>query len=349
MSEKANYFKIGLFFVVSVILIVIAVVIWGAGLFTKDMIYFETYFDGTVAGLNPGASVELRGVKIGQVESIDFVSTIYDISTGPETVSKYERYVRVVCSMSSEESAERVGEITNEQREARTRNLIQQGLRVRLVSNFLTGLATLEGTFLDSERFPVLDIVWEPKYIYVPSAPGELSTMMDTVDKILVKLEEIDVQAIVTNLNQLLVDIKQLVEDANVPGVTGEMKGLFAELRGTNNRIQQLVEDANVPGLTDEMKGLFAELRGTNQEIHGLLASSDPNTENVNLPQIMVSLDSTLKRIDRESSSKKVDIDRFIRNMRAISDDVKELTAMLKEHPSEIIFSQPPKKSEIVK
>lgn len=349
MSEKANYFKIGLFFVVSVILIVTSVVIWGAGLFTKDKIYFETYFDGAVTGLDPGASVELLGVKIGQVESIDFASTIYDISTGPETVSKYERYVRVVCSMSSEESEERIGHITDEQREARTRNLIQQGLRLRLASNFLTGQAYLEGTFLDSERFPVLNIVWEPKYIYVPSAPGELSTMMDTVDKILVKLEEIDVQAIVTNLNQLLVEVKHIVEDANVPGVTDEMKDLFAELRVTNHRIQQLVEDANVPGLTGEMKGLFAELRGTNQEIHGLLSSSDPNTESVNLPQIMARLDSTLERVDRESSNKKVDIDRFIRNMRAISDDVKELTTMLKRHPAELIFSQPPTKSEMIK
>jgi len=348
MSEKANYFKIGLFFVVSAILTVTAVVVWGAGLFTKDKIHFETYFDGAVTGLNVGSSVELRGVKIGQVESIHFVPSIYDISTGPETVSKYESYVRVLCSIHKEESKGRVGDITDEQRETRTRNVIQQGLRLRLESNFLTGQAYLEGTFLDPERFPVLDIVWEPKHIYVPSAPGELSTMMDTVDKILVNLEEIDVQAIVKNLNQLLVEVKQLVEDANVPGVTGEMRNLFAELRGTNQQIQRLVEDTNVPGVTDEMKNLFSEFRGTNQQIRRLLTNPDPNAEGVNLPQIMVRLDSTLERIDRESSNKRVDIDRFIRNMRAISDDVRELTALLREHPADLIFSQPPAKSEMI-
>ena len=42
MSAKANYFKIGLFFFVSVILIATAVVVWGAGLFTEDKVYFET-------------------------------------------------------------------------------------------------------------------------------------------------------------------------------------------------------------------------------------------------------------------------------------------------------------------
>ncbi len=83
MSTKPNYFKIGLFIIISVTLIVVAVVIWGAGFFTKDKIYFETYFDSSVSGLDSGASVELSGVKIGQVESIEFVSAVYDIAPGP--------------------------------------------------------------------------------------------------------------------------------------------------------------------------------------------------------------------------------------------------------------------------
>jgi len=349
MSEKANYFKIGLFFVVSVILIVAAVIVWGAGLFTKDKIHFETYFDSPVTGLNVGSSVLLMGVEIGQVEEIDFAAAVYDISTDPETVSRYERYVRVLCSMSKEESQERIGNITEKQREARTRNSVQQGLRLRLASNILTGQAYLEGIYVDPNRFPALAIEWEPEHTYIASAPGGFSTMKDSVDKILEKVEEIEFQKIVDNLNELLAVAREAVEDANAPGVTSEMKNTFAELRGTNQQIQQLLEDANVPGVTGEMKNLFAELRGTNQQISRLLTNPDPNAKSVNLPHIMASLDSTLERIDRESSNKRLDIDRFIRNMRAISDDVKELTAMLREHPAGLIFSQPPTRSEMIK
>jgi phospholipid/cholesterol/gamma-HCH transport system substrate-binding protein/paraquat-inducible protein B len=246
MSTKPNYFKIGLFIIISVTLIVVAVVIWGAGLFTKEMIYFETYFDSSVSGLNPGAPVELMGVKIGQVERIEFASAVYDISTDPATVSRYERYVRVLCFMEKEESKERVGDITDEQREARTGNLIQQGLRLRLTSNILTGQAYLEGVFLDPERFPLLDITWEPKYMYVPSAPGTFSTIKDSVDEILAKLEEVD-----------------------------------------------------ITGLGEEIKGLFGELRQTNQQIQELLTNPDPNAESTNLAQIMVRLDNTLELQNR--------------------------------------------------
>ncbi len=349
MSEKANYFKIGLFFVVSVILIVTAVIVWGAGLFTKDKIHFETYFDSPVTGLNVGASVLLMGVEIGQVEAIDFAAAVYDISTDPGIASRYERYVRVLCSMSTEKFREQMGDMTDELREARTGNLVQQGLRLRLASNILTGQAYLEGVYVDPNRFPPLAIKWEPKHDYVASAPGGFSTMKDSVDKILEKMEDIDLQEIVENVNQLLAVTRKAVEDANVPGATSEMKSTFAELRGTNQQIQQLLEDTNVPGVTGEMKNLFAELRGTNQQIQTLLTNPDEDAKKTNLPQIMARLDNTLENINRMLITETPEIDKFLRNLRAISDDVRELTAMIKEHPSEVIFSEPPARSEIVK
>jgi len=296
MSTKPNYFKIGLFIIISVTLIVVAVIIWGAGLFTKDKVYLETYFDSSVTGLSPGATVELSGVKIGQVESIGFASAVYDISTDPTEVSRYERYVRVVCSQSAEESRERVGDITDEQREARVKDLIQQGLRLRLASNILTGQAYLEGTFVDPNRFPVLRITWEPHYVYIPSAPGAFSTMKDSVDKILAKLEEVDVS-----------------------------------------------------GLTGEIQGFFSEIRETNQEIKKLLVNPDPNAETANLAEVLTRLDNTLESMNREIRTQGPEIDKFLRNLRVISDDIKELAATLKKHPSGLIFTVPPSKSEIIK
>ncbi len=298
MSTKPNYFKIGLFIIISVTLIVVAVIIWGAGLFTKGKIYFETYFDSTVTGLSPGASVELRGVKIGQVESIDFASAIYDISTVPTEVSRHERYIRVLCSMDTKESEGRVrkGDFTDEQRRARMRNLIHQGLRLRLASNLLTSQAYLEGAFVDPNRFPVLNITWEPRCIYIPSAPEQFSTIRDALDAVMAKLEEVD-----------------------------------------------------VTGLTEEIQGFFCEIRQTNQETKKLLMNPDPNAETANLAVVLTRLDKTLESINREIRTQSPEVDRFISNLRAISDDVKELTATLKKHPSGLIFSVPPSKSEIIK
>lgn len=288
MSTKPNYFKIGLFVIISTTLIVVSVVIWGAGLFTKDKLYFETYFNSAVSGLEIGAPVELSGVKIGQVEDIGFASEIYQISEDPTVVSKYEQYVRVLCSVTRKEYREQMGSFTAEQRKTRIKNWIQQGLRLRLSSNILTGQAYLKGVLLDPERFPPLDITWQPIYTYIPSAQGAFSTMKDSVDRLLVKLEDIDIQAISDNINVLLVELKELLQ------------------------------------------------------------SRDPNGESANLPQVVARMDSILERIDRQLANSSSDVDKFILNAKLISDDIKELTAMLKKHPSEIIFSKPPEKSELV-
>jgi phospholipid/cholesterol/gamma-HCH transport system substrate-binding protein/paraquat-inducible protein B len=204
--------------------------------------------------------------------------------------------VRVICSVERKEDEKRVNAITEQQREVRIKEMIRKGLRLRLASNILTGQAYLEGVYLESKRFPILEISWEPKYLYVPSVPGTFSTMRDSVDKILEKLEEVDVK-----------------------------------------------------NMTEEIQGLFAELRQTNQNIQGLLASPDPNAESTNLAEILVKFDNTLDELNSKIKTEGPEVGKILRNVKVISDDIKELTATLKKHPSEILFSQPPAKSEIVK
>ena len=311
MTAKPNYFKIGLFILIAIILIVATLIIWGAGLFTKDKTYFETYFDSDVTGLVQGSSVQLRGVKIGQVESVDFVDDIYDTPGGPAAFSKYARYVRILCSMTREETPEEKKR-TEAQRAERMKNMIQQGLRLRLSTNILTGQAFLEGTFLDPERFPVLEIAWEPEETYIPSAPGAFSTMKDSVDRILAKLEEIDVQGLVKNLDKLLISIRTAVDDANVPDLTSEIDGFFADARE-------------------------------------LLSQPEVDTKRANLAQVLSKLENMLDRIDKKVATKSPQVDKILRNLREITDDLKELTENIKQHPSELIFSLPPAKSEMIK
>lgn len=366
MSEKANYFKIGLFFVVSVTLLTVAVVIWGAGLFTKDKIYFETYFDSPVTGLAIGSSCELMGVKLGQVEEIDFASSVYDISTGPETVSRYERYIRVLFSISAEESKERTGGLTNEQREARTRNMIQQGLRLRLASNFLTGQSYIEGVFVDPNRFPILPITWEPKHLYVASAPGEFSTIKESVDKILTRLEQIDTQRIGDLVEQLLVSVNEAIDDADVPGISkgiqsfvananeaiadADVPGISSGVKSLVTNADQAIDDVNLPSISNEIISLLAEARQTNQHLQKLLKSPEKTeSEMANIAVMVAQLNKTLIRIDKLVLTQTPQIEQALEDLRGVSSNLKELTDSIKQYPSQLIFSQPPSKSEVSK
>lgn len=407
MSTKPHYFRIGLFVIVAVGLIVTAVVVFGAGLLAQNKRHFETYFDESITGLSVGSPVEFRGVRIGLVEKIGFVGSEYDVDRDGVTLSKYEPYVRVVFSVPQQS----LPEFAEEETEQVIQAMVGQGLRVRVTSNILTGQAYLEANYLDPNRFPVLDIGWVPKYPFIPSAPNVLTTMKDSLDEILHRLQEIDVEGLVQTFQQVLASVDQGITDANLAGLSREAAGLLRDTRQKvavietekiNQAAQELlaslntavvdanvpqlsrqarrvlteaeqkvaaldtkkinedlahlltsldraVADANVPGLSQQARNFLAEIRVTNEHLQALLAAPESISGRQNLPEAIARLNSTLLRIDKLVTSERPEIEIILANFREISDNLRDLVAILKAHPSELLFSKPPPKSEALK
>lgn len=338
MSMKPNYFKIGVFVIVAFILILAAVVVFGAGLFAEEKLYFETYFDSSVSGLNIGAPMEFRGVRMGQVEKITFARNEYELTVGSEDYYQYGSYVIVFISIDKEN----LPAITIEERQRNLNQLISRGLRVRLASNLLTGLAYLQGNFLDPNRYPVVEVPWEPKHFYVSSAPGDFTTLKQSVDHILNRLEKIDTEKIGDLIEQLLVSVNKAIDDANIPGISSGVQRLVTH-------VNQVVVDSNVPAISSELKGLLAEARQTNQHLQKLLKSPEKDSQMASIAVTVAQLNKTLLRIDKLVSSQTPQIEHALEDLKQVSTNLKELTESLKKHPSELIFSQPPPKSEAVK
>jgi ABC-type transporter Mla subunit MlaD len=362
MSMKPNYFKIGVFVIVAFVLILGAVVVFGSGLFTEEKLYFETYFSDSVSGLNVGAPMELKGVRMGQVEKITFARNEYEMPPGSEEDLTYGSYVVVLSSI----EMDNLPVVAEENRQQILSQFISRGFRVRLASNLLTGQAYLQGEYLDPERYPVLAVPWEPKHLYVSSAPGEFSTMKQSVDNILIKLEQIDTKRIGGLVEELLVSVNKAVVDANIPALSSGIQDLVANadqaVTGINTAaisdgIQSLVanankaiDDVNVPAISNELQKLLVEARQTNQHIHELLKKPEKTpTQMANIAVMVANLNKALLRIDRLLSGQTPQIEQTLENLRDVSADLKDLTNGLKQHPSQLIFSQPPSKSEVSK
>lgn len=358
MGTQANYFKIGLFILIALGVLLVAVVIFGAGVFEKDKVLFETYFDNSVHGLSVGSPVEARGVRIGQVERIAFVSDLYPALIDEGAVSSYERYIAVVVSV----DAEFMGQASSVQTREKLEQLIDQGLRIRFAAEILTGLGYLEAEFLDPNRFEPLEIGWTPERIYIPSAPGELTTLKDSVDKILYKLEKIDVQQIGLTVQELLGSLHTAVADANIPGLSRQtqqvLKQAETKLAELDTRkisqeaeqvlvgLNRVIADANVPALSLQAKTLLAEAKQSLGHLNRLLAQPESAERFSNLPEVIAQLHTTLRRIDRLIASKTPQIEQALDDARAISENLKQLTGTLSRNPSEIIFSKPPPPTE---
>lgn len=361
MSMKPSYFKIGMFVILASLLILGAIVVFGSGLFTQEKIYFETYFDDSVSGLSVGSHVEFKGVRIGRVEKITFLRDEYGVSEQSSVVSKYESYVMVLCSVPQED----LQEFSYEQRVDRLNQMVTRGLRLQLASNLLTGQAYLQGGFVDPNRSPLLEIAWEPKYMYVPSAPSTFTTMKDSVDKIMYKLQEIDIENLVASVESILSSLDKAIAEARIDDISKEARELLVQARTKVEKldtdkisvaaqqalasVDHAVADANVPALSHELQSLIVEVRQTNKNLQKLLTSPEPVSGQSNLPEMIARLNKTLVRIDKLIATERPQIEMILGNFKEISDNLKDLTKNLKQHPSDLLFSNPPSQSEAIK
>jgi ABC-type transporter Mla subunit MlaD len=311
---SASYFKVGLFVLFSFFIFIGFIVTFTASALFQRSVKLETYFDESVQGLDIGSPVKHRGVKVGTVESISFVQNEYKDKLDEESAQLYGRYVVIKMSV-----PDFVKGISGENMKQTVERMITSGLRVRLASQGLTGTAYLEVDYLNAEKNPPIAIAWEPKTIYIPSAPSTISRFTASVDKFFDKLEKADIEKVIAGVDELLSNL--------------------------NNTVTQ----AKLGDLSREAIGLLSDLRKTNQEVKNLIAQPELQNTPKKLDQTITQLQGTIKRLDGILSSNQGDISSAIENLRIASEDLKEVTANAKKYPSQFLFGEAPNKSKLWK
>ena len=142
MSKETNYFKIGLFTLIAIGILVAFLIFLGIGdMFTVNQ-KAETYFNESVKGLGIGSAVKYRGVNVGKVEEINIVSDIYgnsgfagEADQADKASRNEERYIYVQFSLYP-----RLGNTKSSARAKQgLQDYIKQGLRVSLATQDLVG------------------------------------------------------------------------------------------------------------------------------------------------------------------------------------------------------------------
>jgi phospholipid/cholesterol/gamma-HCH transport system substrate-binding protein len=356
MSVRASYFKIGLFVISGVAIAVVAVIILGAGTLFRKTILTETYFEQSVQGLDVGAPVKFRGVQVGKVQDITLVSQEYDTE---------HRYVLVRMALFPEatlvklERGEGTGQMATRRRIERE---TEQGLRIRLAFQGLTGTAYLETDYLDPVLYPPFEIDWEPRYPYCASAPSIITRLSEAVDRIMRDLEQVDFQGIAVGLNRSLTALTKAIEDANVKGMSEEGVRLLAEARRTNERIGALLAGDEMRGILDDVTATAAALRRTAEgaeepvkEVLGDLPQFSGNVRRLaerldatsdDITEILARLKRVSYRLDDLMAGQQSKIERTLENMKVISQNLRELSETVKRDPSRLLFGKPESSSK---
>jgi paraquat-inducible protein B len=205
---------------------------------------FVMYFGGTLRGLSAGAPVELQGITVGEVKSVDVE---YDPRAGslafPVVVELYPQRLR-----GRRPHAGRVAPVETGEAGSRTLidSLVAHGLRAELKT----------GNLLTSQKFVALDMYrdapkdrvnWMEQPAIFPTIAGGLEDIQDSVGVIAKKLSKVPFDQLSARLMNAMASLDQTLKSAdhllqNVDGnLAPQVQSTLAEAQAALKNAKELL------------------------------------------------------------------------------------------------------------
>lgn len=248
MSERAHEFKIGVFVLAAVGLILAGLIAFAFSRDVEVMYHFETYVEGDVDGLSVGSAVTLRGVNVGQVTSIRFSWIDYPPGRPGCVVIRFA----MARSMGPVQLEGDVGGLLHER--------IEAGLRAVVQGQGITGTSILALKYVDPKKYPPLQFPWTPRSIYIPSAPSEFSQILAAVNATLSNVEKIDFESIGRTVQGKL-------DDLDVKALSIDLQQLVGESRTTVRDIRTQLAALHLDEVGRNANQLLVGLQATNDRL----------------------------------------------------------------------------------
>lgn len=260
MSKPANKTLIGAFVIGAVALLVMAVLVFGSGRFLKKSFHAVVFFEGSIKGLNEGAPVIFKGVKVGSVKDIRvFYDAAYDSLRIP-----------VIIELEPEK-IERT-DVAERRPEKNVKLLIEKGLKAQLqMQSIVTGQLVIALDFFPDKSARYVGFI--KKYPEIPTVPTAFEELTKTI-------QNLPIKEIVKKLNLTLNSVRKLIQhidkkiDPLVSNVSktsemaqGTLEGMQAVLKQTEKTLTTFSGDSR---MVYEMNAMISELSAAARSMRSL-------------------------------------------------------------------------------
>ncbi len=217
---------IGVFVLGALALIAAAILFFGGGAVFKQRFTAVSYFPGSVAGLQIGAPVTYRGVRVGQVKSVG-------IRIDPEPTHS-------IVQVNMELAPEAVQGHGNSSTQEALPALIERGLTAQLVlQSFVTGMLQVELDFR-----PGVKALRLGQSLDLPEIPTVASPFQALTDQ----LQTLDIAAAVTALQRTLASMDALLTNPALKQTIDGLPALLVDLRQTVKTVDREVHNFSTTG-----------------------------------------------------------------------------------------------------
>lgn len=240
--RRAHPTRVGVFAIGAVALIVAAIVAVSGGRLFSDRERAVMYFDGSIYGLQLGAPVVFRGVRLGSVRSIGV------ITGGPGSFS-----IPVEIELDRNLIRDPKGQPDG----PAVKTLVDQGLTARLsTQSLLTGLL-----YVDLDLRPAGSKTPSPT-VRKTTADGltEIPTEATPIQNFQKQLQGLDLAKLVDDISSLTTTARQLISDPKVRGALEDLAAASGDLRRVLARLEKRIDPlANaVQGTLDDSRRTLA-------------------------------------------------------------------------------------------
>ncbi len=225
-------------------------------------VYFVAYFDETVRGLNIGAPVEFRGIKIGEVVDVNLEFNMRDVTFRIPVLCYIEpERIKVTSENEASES-----EILSE--------LVHKGMRAQLRTGvILTGQLYVNLSIYPNAKPEKLRYV--SGYPELPTVPEPVAEITTSLMNILERLEKLPIEKIGA-------DLSETVHNANRLMGSEDLMAAVAALRTSLDQLQTFTAELNTsigPGFNDVLEQSRMAMQSGQKALsaaEGMLSADSP-------------------------------------------------------------------------
>ena len=252
MSKKVSSTAIGAFVVGGVALLAAAVAIFGGRELFANKSEIVAYFEGSTKGLRKGSNVTFRGVRVGYVDNIHLLMDVESLKSLTEVkMTIMEDEMQLLRS--GQPLAGAVGDKVHHQA------LLDAGLSAQLdFESLVTGQLLVNLDFRPHLEPKLSGLGGEDE---VPSVPTSAEIFVDRVASILEKLDKLDLDKLVADLEGTMSGANELMNS----------KDLRESIAGVN----RLVNAPETQDLTKEVAAAIGDLRSTLARARQTMANVD--------------------------------------------------------------------------
>ncbi|HUO10582.1 MAG TPA: MlaD family protein [Phycisphaerae bacterium] len=367
MSGDSKFFKLGLFVIVGIALLVAGVVIFGAGAYFTEYVNVETATTESVEGLDVGSAVKLNGVIIGKVSKIQLAIWRYR-TDDPAKLTEYSKYTVLELAI----RRDMMVATTRERIKANLTAAINKGLRARITSSGLTGPTYVAAVYLSPDQYPATLPPWKPDNLYIPCVPGTMTEIVSSVEALLQEVKKANIPKMAADADKLINDSDTAVINLKTAELRDKAVALLDEAKAATTAAKNVLENPSINKAINDLADTVASAKGT-------VTGDEFKTFVADLPKISGRLRTTMERIDQIVHDPKVqqmvdglsqtatnagpasadlrrtmrelnvllasegeDLEAIIVGLRQLSENGAAVTDDAKSNPSRLLFGDPP-------